>query len=103
MRHFSGFVQLSLLDEGLPISPAFTEVLQQRHEEMPASQWIPNRERKAQSGLLQEVGLIQAAVPGTTSASIQKAVPLHQFAGLDIATLKNNVEQKVEDKYILLC
>lgn len=59
MRHFSGFAQLSFPDEDLPVSPAFTEVLQWRREEMPASQWIPNWECEAQSGLLQEVVLIQ--------------------------------------------
>lgn len=103
MRHFSGFVQLSFPDEDLPISPAFTAVSQQRHEEMPASQWIPNQECKAQSGLLQEAELIQAAAPGTTFASIKKAVPLQRFAGLDIATLKNNVGQKAAAKCALLC
>lgn len=55
---------------------------------MPATQWIPNQECKAQSGLLKEAGLIQATVPGTTFDSIKKAVPFQQFAGLDTAALK---------------
>lgn len=97
MRHFSGFVQRSFPDEDLPVSPAFTGVSQQRHEEMPASQRVPSRECKAQSALLREVGLIQAAAPGTL-ASIKKAVPLQRFAGLGIATLKNKVGQKAADK-----
>lgn len=55
---------------------------------MPATQWIPNQECKAQSGLLQEAGLIQATVPATTFDSIKNVVPFQQFVGLDIATLK---------------
>lgn len=97
--HFSGFVQLFFPEDDLPISAAFADLSQWRHEEMPAAfQWIPNRECKAQSVLLQEVGLIQAAAPGTMFASIKKTVPLH-----NIATLKNNVGQKAAAKYTLLC
>lgn len=55
---------------------------------MPATWWISNQECKAQSGLLQEAGLIRATVPGTTFDSMKKVVPFQQSVGLDIATLK---------------
>lgn len=99
--HFSGFVQRPFPDEDLPVSPAFAEVSQQIHEETPASQWVPSRECKAQSALLREVGLIQAAAPGTF-ASVKKAVPPQRFAGLGIATLKNKVGQKAANKDTLV-